>query len=186
MTAFESQMAAQRSLMTDAGLGMNTGQSDGLMHHPLAMVQNQNRKSFFQLSLFQPSTLNCLCALLQYLAFPNRTGRTLYYESSYYDLNFTMQRVELQYIGAIKSGAAGQIFDQIAKSNPGPVHLRPRSNYNSLSSVQPSIRTISSSRLNSRRPSSSAKWPITTTTRPASSSACPTASLTPSWLPMTL
>lgn len=114
MTAFESQMAAQRSLMTDSGLGMNTGQSDGLMHHPLAMVQNQNRKSFFQLSLFQPSTLNCLWRFTQYLVFPNRTGRALYYQSSYYDLNFTMQRVELQFIGSIKSGGAGQILDQIA------------------------------------------------------------------------
>ena len=51
MAAFESQMAAQRSLMADAGLGINTAQPDALMHHQLAMAQNQNRKSFRPLSL---------------------------------------------------------------------------------------------------------------------------------------
>jgi hypothetical protein len=33
MAAYESQMAAQRSLMADAGLGINAAQPDALMHH---------------------------------------------------------------------------------------------------------------------------------------------------------
>jgi len=40
MAGYESQMAAQRSLMADAGLGMNAAQPDAMMHHQLAMVQN--------------------------------------------------------------------------------------------------------------------------------------------------
>ena len=51
MAAYESQMAAQRSLMADAGLGINAAQPDALMHHQLAMAQNQNRKCLHQLSI---------------------------------------------------------------------------------------------------------------------------------------
>jgi len=51
MAPFESQMAAQRGLMADGGLNVGGGQPESLMHHSLAMVQGQNRKSFIQLSL---------------------------------------------------------------------------------------------------------------------------------------
>jgi len=40
MAGFESQMAAQRSLMADAGQGLNAAQPDAMMHHQLAMAQN--------------------------------------------------------------------------------------------------------------------------------------------------
>ena len=60
MAAYESQMAAQRSLMADAGLGINAAQPDALMHHQLAMAQNPNRKCLLQLSLLSrwPSLLS--------------------------------------------------------------------------------------------------------------------------------
>lgn len=51
MAPFESQMAAQRGLMADGGLNVGGGQPESLMHHSLAMVQGQNRKSCIQLSL---------------------------------------------------------------------------------------------------------------------------------------
>ena len=60
MAAYESQMAAQRSLMADAGLGINAAQPDALMHHQLALAQNQNRKCLQQLSFLSqvPSRLS--------------------------------------------------------------------------------------------------------------------------------
>jgi hypothetical protein len=65
MAPFESQMAAQRGLMPDAGLGVGAGQPESLMHHSLAMMPGQNRKSFIQPSLsYDPTTLSWVGGLL--------------------------------------------------------------------------------------------------------------------------
>ena len=60
MAGFESQMAAQRSLMADSGLGMNAAQPDSMMHHHLAMAPNQHRKYLHYLPLFQDWSLSSL------------------------------------------------------------------------------------------------------------------------------
>lgn len=51
-------------MMAEPGMGVGAAQPDSLMHHPLAMVQNQNRKSpaFSSFSRFAPSQLLSVAA----------------------------------------------------------------------------------------------------------------------------
>jgi hypothetical protein len=122
-------MAVQhRGLMADVGLGLNTGQNDALMHHSLNMLPNQNRKSFGALCVFSGGAR--LCGRPDYS--PNRVpaaGPAI--NSSYYDLNFTMQPAYLQFIVQINPALSNS---QIQSMPAAPDHLI--TNLVSLSSLR--------------------------------------------------